>query len=916
MKRKYYKIAGLLVILLVALAIIIAYYTDYLWYQSLGLTQVFIKPILGELLVKFVFWLLGFIFLLANVLPMADQFRLKRRPRMVAGIEVIQREFSLSKKILILIAFGLSLFWVWALPRMWDKVMLFLNSAPTGQVDPILGRDLSYYFFKYPLYSLLSTSIFSLLFFTVIIVLSGYLIGSAINFAGLKTRLSPKALTHFSILLAIILLWYALTRGLAMADLLISPSESHYGAGYTDVNIQLPLLKIERILGLLLVILALVNIRLKKFRLFLAAPAILILVAVTGGIIGGLFEKFVVNPNQLVREAPYINHHIKATRDAYGLSSIIETEYPISSGELSPAILERNQATINNIRLLDYRPLKQHYNQNQSLTLYYEFNDIDIDRYKIGEESSQVMLSIRELNVDSLPDQAQNLINRHFKYTHGYGLAMSPVNKITANGHPIYYFSDIPVKSQVDIPLTQPEIYFGELTNEFIVVGTKSGEFGQSLSGDESDESQKETVRYAGKDGVKLTAFRRLLYALNFGKPILIFSDEITSESKILYHRNIVDRAQKAAPFIHLDSNAYPVIAEGKIYWLLDGYTTSGYYPYAQPTGRINYIRNSVKIVIDAYNGDVSIYKFDDTDPLIKAWEKIFPGLIKDREAFPASLEAHIRYPVDYFEIQAAMLKNYHMTDTQDFYNRENVWEIAVEKYSGTETQVEPYYVTMQLPGQDKAEFILKLPFTPLNRNNMVAWLAAGNDGENYGKLFLYNFPRGQLIEGPSQIDAYIDQDPIISQQLTLWSQGGSNVVRGNLLTIPIEGRILYVEPLFILSQNRSIPELRRVILYYNNTLVMESTLDQALTKLFGERKGTTPSSPGTPETPGTETPTAPETPGTEPGTDLSLQELAAKINQVFEAQQQAAREGRWADYGTYGEQLESLIKKLAEMVQ
>ncbi|MGI6451709.1 MAG: UPF0182 family protein [Desulfitobacteriia bacterium] len=930
MGRKYYKIAGLLIILLAALAIIIGYYTDYLWYQSLQLTQVFLKPILGELLIKFLLWLLGFIFLLANTLPMADQFRIKRRPRMVAGMEVIQREFSLSKKILILISFALSLFWVWVLPKMWDKVLLFMNSAPTGQVDPILGRDLSYYFFHYPLYSLLSASFFSLLFFTIIIVLTGYVIGSAINFAGLKTRLSPKALSHFSILLAIILLWYTLTRGLAMADLLVSPSASLYGAGYTDVNIQLPLLKIERFVGIILVIIALINIRLKKFRLFLAAPAILLLVTITGGIIGGLFEKFVVSPNQLEREAPYINHHIQATRDAYGLSDIIETEYPIASGQLSPAVLERNKATINNIRLLDYRPLKQHYNQNQSLTLYNEFNDIDIDRYKIGEESSQVMLSIRELNVDSLPEQAQTLINRHFKYTHGYGLAMSPVNKITVNGHPTYYFSDIPVKSQVDIPLTQPEIYFGELTNEFIVVGTKNGEFGQAKETEENkegDNAPKEIVRYTGKDGVKLTTFRRLLYALNFGKPILIFSDEITPESKILYHRNIVDRIRKAAPFIHLDSNAYPVIAEGKIYWLMDGYTASGYYPYAQPTGQINYIRNSVKIVVDAYNGDVSIYQFDDTDPLIKAWEGIFPGLIKDRAEFPAALEGHIRYPVDYFNIQAAMLKHYHMTDTQDFYNRENVWEIAVEKYSGTETPVEPYYVTMQLPGQDKAEFILKLPFTPLNRNNMVAWLAAGNDGENYGKLFLYNFPRGQLIEGPSQIDAYIDQDPIISQQLTLWSQGGSNVVRGNLLTIPIEGRILYVEPLFILSQNRSIPELRRVLLYYNNTLVMESTLDQALTKLFGELKDTTPTepetpgtpgteTPTTPETPGTDTPTTPETPGTEPGADLSLPELAAKINEVFLAQQQAAREGRWADYGTYGEQLESLINALAEIVQ
>lgn len=905
--KKTYKIAAIVLAILIIGAIIIGYYTDFLWYHSLELSQVFLKPMISELLVKSIIWLLGFIFLLLNLLPMADQFRLKR-PRFIAGIQMVEREFSLSKKILILISLGISLFWVWILPRMWDKVLLFINSSPTGQLDPVLGWDLSYYLFNYPFYSLLSASVISLLFFTAVIVLVGYIIGSAVNFAGLKTRLSPKALSHFSLLLALILLWYTLTRGLAMADLLVSPSSSLYGAGYTDVTVLLPLIKIQRILGLLLTILALANIRLKKVRLFIAAPVLLVLISIGGNIIGGITEKFVVSPNQLVRETPYIEHHIQATRDAYGLSKVEEIEYPIATGELSPEILKENQPTIDNIRLLDYRPLKQHYNQNQSLRLYYEFKDIDIDRYQIGGQSSQVMLSVRELNVDSLPEQAQTLINRHFKYTHGYGVAMSPVNKITANGHPTYYLQDIPVKTSIDIPLTRPEIYFGEMSNEFIVVGTTNGEFSPA------EEGTEQIVNYTGTDGVKLTAFRRLLFAAKLGKPILIFSDEITSNSKILYHRNIVDRITKAAPFLHLDSNPYPVIAEGKIYWIVDGYTTSNYYPYAQPTERGNYIRNSVKVVVDAYNGDVGIYKFDENDPIIKAWDGVFPNLIKDRKDFPQALEAHIRYPVDYFETQAAMLKNYHMTNPRDFYNRENVWEIPIEKYSGSETPVEPYYVTMQLPGQNEARFILKLPFTPLNRNNMVGWLAAGNDGDNYGKLMLYNFPRGQLVEGPSQIDAYIDQDPVISQQLTLWNQGGSDVVRGNLLTIPIKGRILYVEPLFILSQNRSIPELRRVILYYNNTLVMESSLDLALTKLFGELKDKKPTVPGTPATPAT--PGAPGTPGVDPAKEMSLQDLVTKINEAFVNQEQAAREGRWADYGNYGNQLKELLNQLADLVK
>lgn len=688
-----------------------------------------------------------------------------------------------------------------------------------------------------------------------------------------------------------------------MAGLLISPSPSLYGAGYTDVNITLPLMKLERILGILLALLLFANARIKKVRFLIGAPALLLIVSFIGGVVGGIVNQFIVSPNQLSRETPYLENHIQATRDAYGLSTIEDVEYAINTTEISPEILEENSETVDNIRLLDYRPLKQHYNQNQSLRLYYEFNDIDIDRYQIGDQSRQVMLSVRELNVDTLPDQAQTLINRHFKYTHGYGLAMSPVNKITANGHPTYYFRDIPVRNEVkEIPLTQPDIYFGELTNDFVVVGTVDGEFGYTEQ--VTDAEEEATVHYNGNDGVELTTFRRLMYAINFTKPILIFSNQITSDSRILYHRNIVDRVNKVAPFVELDRNAYPVISEGKIYWILDGYTTSRNYPYAEPSGQLNYVRNSVKIVVDAYNGDVGIYNFDETDPVINAWDGIFPDLIKSRDEFPKALESHIRYPADFFNIQSSMLRNYHMTNPTDFYNRENAWEIPTEKYGGEEIPVEPYYVTMQLPDHDEAEFILMQPFTPYNRRNMVGWLVAGNDGDNYGRLQLFSFPRGKLIEGPSQIDAYIDQDPVISQQLSLWSQGGSNVVRGNLLTIPINNKILYAEPLFILSDSGSIPELRRVILYYNNTLVMESTLDLALAKLFGEFKEETPETPGDPGRP------------EGPVSGMTLPELSAKINEAFVNQELAAREGRWADFGTYGDQLKELMEALAELIE
>ena len=893
---KKYRVPAILAALVIIAIILVAFYTDYLWYQSLDITQVFVKPMVMELLIKSALWALGFAFILFNVLPLVEQFRV-RRLRIIEGVQVGHKQFSISRKALTLISLGISLFWVWILPKVWDKVLLLINSTATGQVDPILGRDLSYYLFSFPLYSLLSGTFVSLLFLTISFVIAAYVIGGALSFSGYKPKLSSQATVHLSLLLGVVLIWFTLTRGLAMAGILVSPSHSLFGAGYTDVNVSLPLLRIQQALGAVLAIVLLANVKLKRVRILLAAPALLIIISIIGGVYGGIVERFVVGPNQLVRETPYIAHHIQATRDAYGLSDMELIEYNVENSPMTSTVLNENQLTIDNIRLLDYRPLQQHYHQNQSLRLYYEFNDIDIDRYRFDDQYRQVMLSVRELNVESLPDQAQTLINRHFKYTHGYGAVMSPVNAITANGHPTYYLRDIPVKSEVNIPLTRPEIYFGEKTDQFVVVGTLNGEFGHPVEGTEA------IVSYTGDDGVQLNALRRFLYAIKFSKPILLFSDEITSDSRILYNRNIVERINKAAPFLHLDRNAYPVIADGKIYWLVDAYTVSDLYPYSQTSGSINYIRNSAKIVVDAYNGDIGIYKFDEDDPILKSWEGVFPGLIKNRTEFPANLEGHIRYAVDYFEIQASMLRNYHMTNSRDFYNRENVWEIPVEKYGGSEVRVEPYYVIMQLPGEEEAEFILKQPFTPLNRNNMVGWLAAGNDGDNYGKLKLFNFPRGELVEGPSQIEAYIDQDPVISQQVSLWDQGGSEVVSGNLLTIPINNNILYVEPLYIISESRSVPELRRVIVFYNDKLVMESSLDVALEKLFGVSRD--------------DIPTVPREPGDdEPVTEVSVQELVTRINQVYTDMETAAREGRWADYGNYGDQLGQLIKNLADLVE
>jgi uncharacterized protein len=719
MKKRYFVIYGL-VAAVILLMLAVNYYTDYLWYASMGATQVFLRPFLTEWAIKTGMFVLGFAFVTANLLPLAGRLKVQRL-RVVDGMEV-QGSRGVSRKVMLAISAGVSLFWVWVVPSVWERVLLFVNSQPIGQVDPVLGRDISFYFFTYPLLNLVSGAFLGLLLLTILAVLIGYIVAGAIETVSGRLAFTGRSTAHLSILAGLFLIWFALSRELAMAGLLVTPSQSIFGAGYTDIHIRLPFMRIQQAVAGLLALAVLANIR-RGSRLVLAAvPAVLVVVSILGGIVAGVYQQFIVGPNQLVRETPYIEYHIEATRHGYNLHNIEVLQYEVGEGQsLSRSVLERHQATLDNIRLLDYRPLKEHYHQSQSLRLYYEFNDIDIDRYWINGQYRQVMLSARELNVNSLPSQAQTLINRHFKYTHGYGVVMSPVNRLTPTGHPTYFLRDIPVRSEVDIEVTRPEIYFGEMTNQFVVVNTKGGEFSFQ------EEGEEQIIHYRGEDGVQLSGLRRLLYALKFQKPILLLSDEITSESRILYNRNIKERVGMLAPFLRFDGDPYIVVAQGRLYWMLDAYTGSSNYPYSQPLSNgTNYVRNSVKVVVDAYNGTVDFYRFDDQDPLVAAWQGVFPGLIQDRNQFPPYLEGHVRYPLDLFEVQASMLRTYHMTNPRDFYNRENAWEIAVEKYHRNEVQVEPYYVTMEMPGGDARNSSSSCPSLPITATTWwVGWRQA-----------------------------------------------------------------------------------------------------------------------------------------------------------------------------------------------
>ena len=566
------------------------------------------------------------------------------------------------------------------------------------------------------------------------------------------------------------------------------------------------------------------------------------------------------------------------------------------------ATLEANPQTVENIRVWDDRPLLTTLRQMQEIRLYYDFADVDVDRYTIDGQARQVMLSARELNYSNVPANAQSWFNEHMQYTHGYGLTMSPVNVVTPEGLPDLFIQDIPPSSKVGFEITQPEIYYGELTDRFVLVGTKAKEF------DFPDGDGNAYTTYSGDGGVSIgSTLRQALFSLYYQSFDILLSDYVTEDSKILFRRRVKERVSTLAPFLHLDRDPYLVVVDGRMKWMVDAYTTTDRFPYAEkfllPRKPINYIRNSVKVVMDAYHGDVDFYVSDADDPMIQVYGKVFPGAFKPISELPESLKSHVRYPVDFFDIQAAMYRAYHMTDPTVFYNKEDMWEAPKELFGDKEQLMQSYYLIMKLPGESEEEFILLVPFVPTNKDNMISWLAARCDPENYGRLLLYQFPKQRLIYGPSQIEARIDQTPEISEQMTLWSQAGSRVIRGNLLVIPVEDSLMYVEAVYLQAESSQLPELKRVIVSYENSIAMEQTLDQALRKVFAQpsRRNNDASEDAV---------------GGEEGTPIEIRtwrSLAGEASQLFEAAVSAQQDGDWSTYGENLEDLEATLKDLME---
>ena len=784
----------------------------------------------------------------------------------------------------------------------WLEVLGFLNPVSFGEVDSVFALDLSFYVFQYPLL----TFVMGMAQFVLILTLLMVGIQSIFPEILIENRpvmVSRSRQKHLSILLSLFFVLLAGEWFLDRYHVLFSKEGVVWGAGYADIHARIPAYWI--MVGTSLIVAS--TICLSVFRnqrswMWFSFLGYFLTRTVMVSWWPDLIQSYMVAPNELKYESPYLKENIQATQKAYALDRIAVEPFE-ATYDLTMENIQSNPLTIQNIRVWDDRPLLTTYGQLQEIRTYYDFHDVDIDRYILDGELRQVMLSARELNYDNVSVQAQSWVNEHFQYTHGYGLTMSPVNLVSKEGLPSLFIQDIPPTSKTSLQVSQPEIYYGELTNTHVIVNGDVEEFDYP-KGDENV-----YTKYQGDGGVAIGSFgKRMLYSWYFGNIEILLSNYIQSDSKLLFRRNIIDRVNRLVPFLEYDRDPYLVLHNGRMMWLLDAYTTTRYIPYSEPkgNGQYNYMRNSVKVLMDAYHGTVEFYVADPQDPLIQMYQEVFPEIFHPLQDLDDELRSHLRYPVDFFKIQAAMYQSYHMNDVTVFYNKEDMWDLPKEQYAGKEQRMEAYYLIMKLPGVDSAEFVLLLPFVPTGKDNMISWLAARSDEPNYGRLILYQFPKQKLIYGPRQIEARIDQDPEISKQITLWSQAGSRVVRGNLLVIPIGNSLIYVEPLYLQAESSQLPELKRVIVAYDNHIAMESTLSEALKAVFGEKISDIKK-----EVQNNLLQNAVEISEIMSTADSLNMAKIMQANQLFEEAIQAQKEGNWSEYGQKIADLGHLLKTL-----
>ena len=922
-KGKFF-VMGMVAIIFITLnsfGSLVRFATNYLWFKEVGYTETFFTKIKAQITIGIPMFIV-----LAILIYI---FIRKLKKKYDAESEIIDVSFNKKinlyiKLISIVLSFIITSNIV---STMWFEILQYIKGGSFNIRDPIFNNDISFYVFKLPLINTAVNSIISLLFLLVVVtvVFYGYLAirDSLKNISQqfenvqqfprqqidlskvLNKKFAEKIIKQLSIIGFFIFVFLGIRNALRCYELLYSQLGRVFGAGYTDINITLNLYRILAVGCIVAAITFFVGSRKRNLKLSLSVPAILIFISIIGTVIAGGIEKFVVEPDQLSKETKYMEYSIKHTQNAYKLDNVRTIEFPANEN-LTIEDIKNNPEVIENVRINDQEPLIQVYNQLQGIRPYYVFNDVDVDRYIIDGVYRQVFLSARELDQGRLNEQARTWVNQYLKYTHGYGIAVSTVNNVTPQGQPEIFVRNIPPTTETDFVIARPEIYFGERTNNYVIINTDEKEFDYPSGADNVE------TTYQGKAGINLSFLNRLLFSIREGSYRIMISNNIDSSSRILINRNIIQRVQEIAPFIYYDPDPYIVVNQddGKMYWIIEGFTVSDRYPYSQPTDLfiqgwdVNYIRNSVKVVIDAYNGTVDFYIADEEDPIINAYDKIFTDLLKPISQMPEGIRRHVRYSQEFFDIQTDMYRLYHITNPTVFFGREDYWDVAKEKYMNQgEEPAGSSYLMFKLPEEENVEFLLTTQYTPQNKDNMISLFVARNDGENYGELVLYELPKTKTIPGPSMIETKIDQDTNISSQLTLWSQMGSTVLRGNTVIIPIEESLLYVEPIYLKSDTDSnFPEMKMVVLSYGDRILMEPTLDRAIEKLFGVSE---------------QRPQRPERPdqGETDYTDVDITGLINSANQVFNDANEASKEGNWAEYGRKLEELERILNQLNQLI-
>jgi uncharacterized protein len=840
-------LAAAIIALLVVLGVADSFLVDLVWFSSLGFRAVvfiWLFAQVGVFVAVFVvaaaaLYLSGLIALRA--MPDRERLRVVRFPedlRQLSLPEVIRSlgEWVPWRLLIAAVALLLGIFVAAGEASNWDLYLKAIYATKFGIIEPAFGRDAGFYVFNLPLLTELRALALLLIFLAAAIAAGVYWARGGLDFRETPPRISPAAVSQFSVLLGLFFLQRAYTYWLDRFDLLFHTDGVVFGFRYVDDVLWRPGFWLLIVLALAAAIICFSNLSAGGARRLVAAAVIVFAPGLLLNLLQPVIESLRVKPDELRIEKPYLAANISLTRDAFKLDKIDVMPFP-ATGHLTRASLDQDSPTIKNIRLWDPRPLIATYRQLQEIRLYYDFRDVEVDRYWIQGDFDQVMLSARELNPDLLPENAHTWVNQHLKFTHGSGIVMSPVNAKDTEGLPVFYLKDIPSVSKVGLKVDEPGIYYGEEPDNYVVVKTNTPEF------DYPRGSDNVFGYYQTDDGIKISGIaHRLLFSYYFKDINLLVSDTFQPQSKILIRRNVRDRVARLAPFLVQDRDPYIVLHNGRLAWIIDCYTTSDRFPYSQRNGeQISYIRNAVKVVVDAYTGRTVLYVSDPADPVIKTWQRIFPTLFQPLSSMPTDLRRHIRYPEDMFLVQADVYSTYHMTDPQVFYNREDVWGFPTEDYGGEIGPMQPYYVIMRLPNRTNEEFILMLPMVPRGRDNMISWLAAQCDGNEYGHLIEYAFSKDKLMYGPYQIQARINQTPEISRQLSLWNQMGSRVLLGNLLVIPIEDSLLYVEPLYLRAENGQLPELQRVIASYSDRVVMGDDLELTLAKLFKPGEGTLP---------------------------------------------------------------------------